>query len=46
MTGGGLMVLAPWVVFGASLIAISIRLFTRRHASLRHSASGREHDQR
>jgi hypothetical protein len=46
MTGGDLIVLAPWVVFGACLIAISIRLFTRRHASRRHSAPGREHGQR
>jgi collagenase-like PrtC family protease len=46
MTGGDLIVLAPWVVFGACLIAISIRLFTRRHASRRHSAPGREHGKR
>ena len=46
MTGGDLIVLAPWVVFGACLSAISIRLVTRRHASRRDSASGREHGQR
>jgi hypothetical protein len=46
MTGGDLMVLAPWVVFGGCLIVIAIRLFTRRQASRRHSAPGREHEQR
>ena len=46
MTGGDLIVLAPWVIFGTCLIVIAVRLFTRRQASRRHSAPGREHRQR
>jgi hypothetical protein len=38
MTGGDLIVLAPWVIFGAGMIVISIRLLARRRASRRHSA--------
>ena len=36
MTGGDLVVLAPWVIFGACLAVICIRLLARRRASRRH----------
>ena len=46
MTGGDLIVLAPWVIFSACLAAICIRLLTRRHASRRHPAPGRRQGRR
>jgi hypothetical protein len=36
MTGGDLVVLAPWVIFGACLAVICIRLLAWRRASRRH----------
>ncbi|HEY7362357.1 MAG TPA: hypothetical protein VH642_16185 [Streptosporangiaceae bacterium] len=41
MTGGDLVVLAPWVIFGACLAVICIRLLAWRRASRRHSPPGR-----
>jgi hypothetical protein len=35
MTGGDLIVLAPWLFFGACLAAICIRLIARSHSSRR-----------
>lgn len=35
MTGGDLVVLAPWVIFGACLTVICIRLLAWRRASRR-----------
>jgi hypothetical protein len=40
MTGGDLVVLAPWVIFGACLAVICIRLLAWRRAS-RHPPPGR-----
>lgn len=40
MTGADLLVLAPWIIFGAGLAAICHRLLSLRSAShRRHSAS-------
>ena len=36
MTGGDLVVLAPWVIFSACLAVICIRLLAWRRASRRH----------
>lgn len=36
MSGGDLVVLAPWVIFGACLAVICIRLLAWRRASRRH----------
>jgi hypothetical protein len=44
MTGGDLVVLAPWVIFGACLAVICIRLLAWRRASRRHPRSGRHLD--
>jgi len=41
MTGGDLAVLAPWVIFGACLAVICLRLIARRRASRRHPPPGR-----
>ena len=41
MTGGDLVVLVPWVIFGACLGVICIRLLAWRRASRRHSPPGR-----
>jgi hypothetical protein len=41
MTGGDLVVLAPWVIFGACLAVICIRLLAWRRASRRRSPPGR-----
>ena len=41
MTGGDLAVLAPWVIFGACLAVICIRLLAWRRASRRHPRPGR-----
>ena len=46
MSGGDLIVLAPWVIFSACLAAICIRLLARRHTSRRHPAPDRKHGQR
>jgi hypothetical protein len=46
MSGGDLIVLLPWVIFGACLIAIGIRLLAWRHASRRHADPGRRHGRR
>jgi len=41
MTGGDVVVLAPWVIFGACLAVICIRLLAWRRTSRRHSPTGR-----
>jgi hypothetical protein len=46
MNGSDLIVLVPWVIFGACLIAICIRLFTWRQGSRRTSAPGRRRGRR
>jgi hypothetical protein len=46
MKASDLMVLAPWLIFGAGLIAICIRLLIWRHGSRRRAAPGRRHGRR
>jgi hypothetical protein len=46
MNASNLIVLVPWVIFGACLIAICIRLLTWRHGSRRRPAPGRRHRRR
>jgi hypothetical protein len=46
MNASDLIVLAPWTIFGACLIAICIRLLTWRHGSRRRAAPGRRHGRR
>jgi len=46
MTASDLIVLVPWVIFGACLIAICIRLLTWRHGSRRPPDPGRRHGRR
>jgi hypothetical protein len=41
MTGGDLVVLAPWVIFGACLAVICIRLLAWRRTARRHPPPGR-----
>ena len=41
MTGANLLVLAPWLVFGAGLAVICYRLLARRGASRRHRRHNR-----
>ena len=41
MTGGDQVVLAPWVIFGACLAVICIRLLAWRRASRRRPPPGR-----
>jgi hypothetical protein len=46
MNATDLIVLVPWVIFGACLIAICIRLLTGRHGPRRPRARGRRHGRR
>jgi hypothetical protein len=46
MNASDLIVLVPWVIFGACLIAICIRLLTWRHGSRRRPPPGRRHERR
>jgi hypothetical protein len=46
MNASDLIVLVPWVIFGACLIAICIRLLTWRRGSRRPPAPGRRHGRR
>ena len=46
MNASDLIVLVPWVIFGACLIAICIRLVAWRRGSRRPPAAGRRHRQR
>jgi len=46
MSGSDLIVLLPWVIFGACLIAICVRLLTWRHTSRRQAGPGRRHGRR
>jgi hypothetical protein len=46
MNASDLILLVPWVIFGACLIAICIRLLTWRHRSRRSPAPGRRHGRR
>ncbi len=39
MTGGDFLVLAPWVLFGAGLTAVSLRLRRLRRPARRHPAA-------
>jgi hypothetical protein len=41
VTAADLLVLAPWLIFGAALAAICYRLLARRRASRRHHRDGR-----
>jgi len=41
VTAADLLVLAPWLIFGAALAAICYRLLARRCASHRHRRGGR-----
>jgi hypothetical protein len=41
VTAADLLVLAPWLIFGAALAAICYRLLTRRGASRRRRRDGR-----
>jgi len=41
VTRADLLVLAPWLIFGAALAAICYRLLARRRASRRHRRGGR-----
>ena len=41
VTAADLLVLAPWLTFGAALAAICYRLLARRGASRRHRRGGR-----
>jgi hypothetical protein len=41
LTGGDLVVLAPWLIFGAGLAAIGYGLMSRRRTSHRRSLSRR-----
>jgi hypothetical protein len=40
MTGGDLLILAPWVVFGAGLVIIGFRLWKSRRSSRRPNGDG------
>jgi hypothetical protein len=40
MTGGDLLVLAPWVLFGAGLTVVALRLGRPRRPGRRHPARG------
>ena len=40
MSGGDLVVLAPWIIFGACLAVICIRLLAWRRASRRRPPPG------
>ena len=42
MSGANLLVLAPWLIFGACVVAICYRLFTCRGDSGRHRRDDRE----
>jgi hypothetical protein len=42
VSGADLLVLAPWLIFGACVVAICYRLFTRRGAARRRRRDGRE----
>jgi hypothetical protein len=46
MNASDLIVLVPWVIFGACLIAICIRLLTWRHRPRRPPVPGRRHGRR
>jgi hypothetical protein len=46
MNASDLIVLVPWVIFGACLIAICVRLLIWRHGSRRPPAPGRRHGRR
>jgi len=46
MNASDLIVLVPWAIFGACLIAICIRLLIWRRGSRRPPASGRRHRRR
>jgi hypothetical protein len=39
MTGSDVIVLAPWIIFGAGLTVICLRLLRSRHPSRRPSRS-------
>jgi hypothetical protein len=41
VTAANLLVLAPWLIFGAALAVICYRLLTRRGASHRHRRDSR-----
>ena len=41
MTAANLLVLAPWLIFGAALAAICYRLLIHRGASRRHRRDSR-----
>jgi hypothetical protein len=41
VTAANLLVLAPWLIFGAGLAAICYRLMSRRSASHRHRKGSR-----
>ena len=41
VTAADLLVLAPWLIFGAALAVICYRLLTRRGASRRNRRDGR-----
>jgi len=42
VSGANLLVLVPWLIFGACVVAICCRLFTRRGAARRRRRDGRE----
>jgi hypothetical protein len=46
MNASDLIVLVPWVIFGACLIAVCIRLLTGRNRPRRPRAPGRRHGRR
>jgi hypothetical protein len=46
MNGSDLIVLVPWVIFGACLVAICVRLLTWRHGARRTSAPGQRRGRR
>jgi hypothetical protein len=41
VTAADLLVLAPWLIFGAGLVVICYRLLSRRSASHRHRRDSR-----
>jgi membrane protein required for beta-lactamase induction len=41
VTAADLLVLAPWLIFGAGIAAICYRLLARRRASRRHHRDSR-----
>lgn len=44
MTGSDMIVVAPWVIFGACLAVLCVRLLRARRSAQRPPAARREHD--